>query len=77
MLFVLSKIHAPVQVLGGTFNAGSGCLEVRTTALAANSAVARMAALVDAVRAASYPVLYCLCVPLVWLGKGKAFMMSC
>jgi hypothetical protein len=31
-------------------NCGTGCLEIKTTALAADSAVARMAALVDMVR---------------------------
>jgi hypothetical protein len=35
--------------MGGTLNCGSGSLEVRTTALAADSAVARMAALVEEV----------------------------
>lgn len=38
------------QVLGGTINCGSGCLEVKTTALASDSHVARMAAQVDMVR---------------------------
>jgi hypothetical protein len=38
------------QVLGGTINCGTGYLEIKTSALAADSAVARMAALVDMVR---------------------------
>jgi len=38
------------QVLGGTLNCGSGSLEIRTTALAGDSAVARMAKLVEEVR---------------------------
>lgn len=38
-----------LQVLGGTVNSGTGCLEIKTSALAGDSAVARMAALVDMV----------------------------
>lgn len=39
-----------LQVLGGTVNCGSGSLIIETTALAGNSAVARMAQLVEEVR---------------------------
>ena len=47
-----SWVHA--QVLAGTVNVGSGLLQVETNALAADSAVARVAGLVEQVIAACF-----------------------
>ena len=46
-----------MQVLGGTANVGSGVLTVRCTALAADSAVAKVSSLVEQVRCC-HPLSY-------------------
>lgn len=50
-----------VQVLGGTANVGSGVLTVKCTALAADSAVAKVSRLVEQVISCdAHPLLSCL-----------------
>lgn len=54
-------------VSAGTLNVGGGALEVRTTAAAGDSAVARMAALVEKVRPGTFAAL----IHPFWVGVFK------
>ena len=53
MCHLLKKHPCAAQVLGGTVNCGDSTLEIRATAVAADSAVARMATLVEQVQLSS------------------------